>query len=95
MPTDASELLDRFKHNLPNRGTWYWTERFDGTRPRLLVAMTKMLKNGMIEEEVEDTVCDLMFASYVEHERQVKHYTGKSVEQLIAERSNETQPTSN
>jgi hypothetical protein len=85
--TDASELLDRFKKDLPNQGTWYWDEK-TGTKARLLVYITKMLKAGMSEEIVKEIVIDMMFTGYVEHERQVKAKTGLSVREFFEQKKN-------
>ena len=80
--TDATEFLEMFKHTLPNQGVWYWDEK-NGTKARLLVAMTKMLKAGMDDVVVREIIVDLMFTGYVEHERQVKAKTGLSVRQFM------------
>lgn len=85
--TDASELLDRFKRDLPNQGTWYWDDK-NGTKARLLVYMTKMLKAGMPEDIVKEIVVDMMFTGYVEHERQVKAKTGLSVREFMEQKHN-------
>lgn len=88
--TDASELLDHFKKDLPNEGTWYWDAK-NGTKARLLVYITKMLKAGMPEDIVKEIVIDMMYTGYVEHERQVKANTGMSVREFI-DKTNNVEP---
>jgi hypothetical protein len=79
---NATELLDKFEKELPNLGTWYWTEK-TGSKPRILVCITKMLKAGLEEETVKDIIISMMYTGYVEHERQVKAETGLSVEKFM------------
>ncbi len=89
--TNPTELLDSFKHELLNQGTWYWVDK-NGTRARMLTAMQKMLKAGMADEVVKDIIIDLQIAGYVEHEKQVKAKTGLSVREFMLKKLTDLGP---
>jgi hypothetical protein len=88
--TDATELLDSFSKELPNEGTWYWQNKKDekgvlmpGSKARILVPITKMLRAGIDEITIKEIIISLIFTGYVEHERQVKAKTGLSVREFM------------
>ena len=88
MATEAEELLERFERQLPNQGKWYWDEK-EGSKPRVLTAVNKLLKLNVPCPIVSEIITDLMFTSYVEHERQVKANTKLSVKEFMQKKLDE------
>jgi len=86
---NIEELLESFKKELPNRGIWYYADKFRGTKPRLIGLMTKLANAGVDEKLIEEVIIDLMFISYVERGRQIKATTGLSDKEFIEKKARE------
>jgi|SRR5579859_5896186 hypothetical protein len=89
--TNPTELLDSFSNELYNKGEWRWTGK-DGSKARVLTAMQKMLKAGMSDRDVQETIIELESAFYVEHEKHVKAKTGLSVREFMEQKLKDLGP---
>lgn len=89
--TDPTELLESFSKDLYNKGEWRWTGK-DGSKARILTAIQKMSKAGMLDSTIKDIIIELESAFYVEHEKQVKAKTGLSVREFMEQKLKDLGP---